>query len=279
MAKFHFIFGLKEQTEPLHLLYFLCLATCRYHHPQAEIHFWYRHLPHGPYWERAHSDLSLQLHQVGDIGFARLAQRYDHHQEGRFIVSNHLSYAHEADLLRLQILHTHGGGYVDIDTLFIAPYPERFWQAECLLGEEDSLPATEPSLQGILQPSLCNAVILAQPGAAFIRTWLERMEHSFDGSWSNHSCQEAARIWTAHPDWCQLLPARSFYGIGWSVTGFQNLFEHCVDLHAMYSIHLWSHLWWSPERNDFSNIHAQMIDEAWLKTHHCTLSQIVKPIL
>jgi hypothetical protein len=32
------------------------------------------------------------------------------------------------------------------------------------------------------------------------------------------------------------------------------------------SIHLAAHLWWEEARRDFSPVHAQQIDEAWIRS-------------
>lgn len=84
-----------------------------------------------------------------------------------------------------------GGVYADIDTIFVNPFPERLWEQPFVLGwEGDVVPATGEAPR----PSLCNALIMAEPGAAFGRLWLEEMRAAFDGSWSAHSTPLPERL-------------------------------------------------------------------------------------
>jgi hypothetical protein len=56
---FHFVFGLREQREPFHILHYLCLASCRAVNRPHAIHFHYRHEPFGPWWEKIKPHLRL----------------------------------------------------------------------------------------------------------------------------------------------------------------------------------------------------------------------------
>ncbi len=264
---FHFIFGLREQTEPFHLLHYLCLASClAVNRPQA-IHFHYRHEPFGPRWERIKPQLQLRRITQAVAGYA--PQRYGDSEEGRLIEQLGLGYAHESDFLRLDILLAEGGVYADMDTLFVRPFPDAWFAEEFVIGEENS-PLTEGE---IIRPSLCNALMFARPQARFAALWRERMVHVFDGTWNRHSCIEAARVWQALPDCARVLPSAYFYRHGSSIAGFRDLLEEpaCDDADT-YSMHLWAHLWWDAARTDFSLIHADQIDENWIRTRDCTLA-------
>lgn len=272
--EFHFIFGLREQTEPLHVLHFLSLASClAVNRPQA-MHFHYRHEPYGPWWQRIRP--ALQLHRVHEVVADYAPERYDAHAEGRLIRELGLGYAHEADFLRLDILLAHGGVYADMDTLFVQRYPDAWFAAPFVIGEEAAtFVDAEP-----LRPSLCNAVMFAQPGAAFAQIWRARMGQAFDGSWSRHSCQEAARLWQRDPSALTVLPSAYFYRYGANRAGLRTLLEESDRARDdLYSVHLWAHLWWQATRTDFSNVHAGQIDEDWLRQRDCTLARLARPFL
>ncbi len=271
---FHFIFGLRPQTEPFHLAYYLCLESCRQINRPDEIRLHYRHIPYGPWWERIAPH--LRLCAVGAPATAFDPGRYQATPEGRFIQAQGLDYAHEADFLRLELLDQQGGVYVDIDSLFVQAYPDALYEHDCVLGEE---PPTLGS-NGVLRPSLCNAVILAQAGAAFVRRWREAAATVFDGSWSRHSCQEAARLWAASPRDVYVAPRRMFYRFGVARESFAALFEEsCANLRGAYSIHLWSHLWWSARRTDFSAFHAGMLTESYVRESTATYAQLARRFL
>jgi hypothetical protein len=272
--EFHFIFGLRERTQPLHLLHYLSLVSCfEVNRPQA-IHLHFRHEPSGPWWERIRPALCLHRIDAPVNGYS--PQRYFEHAEGRLVQRLELEYAHEADFLRLDLLLEHGGVYADIDTLFVRPYPARWYTAEFAIGEESSpYRPGEP-----LRASLCNALMFAQPGARFARAWRDRMPEAFDGSWSRHSCQLAARIWQLAPATVNVLPSAYFYRYGATVAGLRTLLEESDrERDDLYSVHLWAHLWWSRARTDFSSVHADEIDERWLRERDCTLARLARPFL
>src|SRR5262249_46921154 len=50
---FRFVFGLREQREPFHLVFYLCLASCRAVARPERMYFYYHHEPWGRYWELA----------------------------------------------------------------------------------------------------------------------------------------------------------------------------------------------------------------------------------
>ena len=220
---FHFVFGLRPQVEPFHLIHWLALESCRRTQDAATIHLHYRHLPCGPWWDRI--EPHLDVHRVGAAPRGFDTSRYAASDEGRLIASRGCDYAHEADFLRLEILCDGGGAYADIDTLFVAPYPDEWFERDCVIGEEPSLPDGD----GVLRPSLCNAVILARPGAAFVRRWIDEGRASFDGTWNRHSCAAAARLWAADPDAVHVLPQRAFYRHGPRRAGIATLFEERDD--------------------------------------------------
>ncbi|WP_376697212.1 glycosyltransferase [Wenzhouxiangella sp. EGI_FJ10305] len=271
---FHFVFGLREQREPFHLLHYLCLASClAVNRPEAVV-FHYRHEPFGPWWDRIRPRLELRNIDVIPEGFD--PGRYDDSQEGRMIRRLGIDYAHESDFLRMDILLAEGGIYADMDTLFVRPYPDEWLTDRFVIGEEYApLQPAEP-----LRPSLCNAVMIACAGDPFARAWREGMAAAFDGRWNSHSCREAGRLWREHPDWLRVLPSVYFYRYGSTPEGLATLFEESDDDHAdLYSVHLWAHLWWEAARRDMSEMHAGRIDESWIMRSDATLAALARHFL
>jgi len=272
--EFHFVFGLRPQHEPFHLAHWLALESCRRTQAPEAIHMHLRHTPHGPWWERIAPHLTL--HRVGDAprGFDRA--RYDDTGEGRFIAKHGWDYAHEADFVRLEILHARGGAYADIDTLFVDRYPDAWFARECVIGEEPAIVADD----GLLRPSLCNAVIVAQPGARFVARWLDEARASFDGTWNRHSCAAAARLWRDAGDSLHVLPSRALYHLGPTRAGIAALFEQVEPrLAGMASLHLWAHLWWDEARVDFTRFHAGLFTREWVERGGSTVAAIARRYL
>ncbi len=272
--EFHFVFGLRPQAEPMHVIHWLCLESCRQVNAPRAIHFHCRHIPHGRWWDRIAPHLTLHHVAAAPAGFD--ASRYAASDEGRLIARAGYDYAHEADFLRLEILAAHGGVYVDMDTLFVAPYPERWYAHACVLGEEaPAIPAS-----GIARPSLCNAMIMAQPHARFVARWIDEARMSFDGTWSNHSCAAAARLWSGHPDEVAVLPQQACYRHAASAAGIASLFTgNDPDTRGVFSLHLWAHLWWSRERTDMTTFHAGHATTAWLRRADATYATLARRFL
>jgi hypothetical protein len=271
---FHFVFGLRPQTEPLHIAHYLCIESCRRVYRPDAIHFHYRHEPHGERWERIRPYLTL--HRITNEQYMPDTRRYSETAEGRFIEKAGWSYAHEADFVRLRALIDYGGIYADMDTLFVQPMPQHLYRHEFVLGEEPPLPGVD----GVLRPSLCNAVMLSRPGARFPMLWLERMVRVFDGTWSRHSCVEAARLWSDMPERVHVVPRRYFYLHPPTREGLHMLLEELdLDLHEVYSFHLWAHLWWDAWRTDFTTFHAGLLTEAYIREVSTTYNVIARGFL
>lgn len=245
---FHFIFGLREQTEPFHLMHYLCLRSCLEVMKPEAVHLHYHHEPHGPLWDEIRPRLVLRridpVTPVSDYAYADPA-----------IAA--FGYAHAAAFLRLEVLIAEGGIYADMDSLFLRPFPETWRSLPCIMGQEKAPAGAEGSL--------CNALIVAAPGAEFCRLWLEQMTAAFDGSWSNHSTLLPYRLATAHPQIIRVEPQASFFALDWTPKGIDSLFVRSVTIpDTSYSLHLWAHLWFSAKRRDFSLFSGDLLTVDYL---------------
>lgn len=273
--QFHFVFGLKPQTEPFHLVFYLCLESCRRVNRPAAIHLHYHYEPYGPWWERIRPH--LQLHRLEPVRFITRNPSYWRHAEGRFIREMELDYAHQSDFARLAILKQHGGVYADIDTLFVKPLPAGLFGHDFVLASEGEM--RDPA-SGAAYDSLCNALILSRPGARFARQWLDEMYELFDGTWNRHSCYGASMLARRMPEAIHVAPRRYFYRYACSREDLALLLEgRDRDLADVYSIHLWNHLWWEPARTDFSPCHKHRLTEAHIRSVDTTYNLLARPFL
>jgi hypothetical protein len=271
---FHFVFGLSPQAEPMHIVHYLCLESCRRVYRPDAIHFHYRHEPHGEWWQRIRAHLTP--HRLSEERQGADVRRYRETQEGRFIERAGWTYAHEADFIRLDVLQKWGGVYADMDTLFVQPLPRRLFRHDFVIGEEPPFPGED----GVLRPSLCNAMMLARPGAAFPACWRARMTEAFDGTWSRHSCQEAARLWSQMPGTLHVVPQRYCYLHAATRDGIHALLETLdPDFHDVYSLHLWAHLWWDEWRTDFTSFHAGLVTPEHIRSVDTTYNVIARAFI
>lgn len=257
----HFVFGLRPQDEPFHLVHYLALASCREVVAPDEIVVHCGHLPYGFYWDLARRFVTLER-----IDPEPPPLRYDDPNVARY------AYAHHADFVRLDALADHGGIYADIDTLFLAPPPGELWEEACVLGREADV---QDQRTGEVRPSVSNALIMAEPGSAFVGRWRDQMGEAFDGSWSAHSCFLAHDLARAHPDEVRIEPERTFHPFPPNRDGLRRLLveRHAEpgELDGVVSVHLAAHLWWAEDRRDFvPEVHARVIDERWVRAGGCT---------
>ncbi len=255
----HFVFGLREQDEPFHLVHYLAIASCAAVVEPAEIHLHCHHLPYGFYWDLVRPMVTLHRIERPDLA----AHQYDDAVVARY------SYAHEADVVRLDVLAEHGGLYADIDTVFVNAPPSGLWDEDCVIGREKDV--VDPRT-GIERSSLSNAVVMARPGASYVRAWRERIEEAFDGSWSAHSCLLADDLAHEDPSLVRVEPERTFHHFPPTPGGLRRLLVDCEEpLDGVVSLHLAAHLWWEERRVDFvPEVHARVIDEAWIREESST---------
>ena len=265
---FHFVFGLRDKPEPFHLVFYLCLESCRQVNRPTDIFFHCHHEPYGPYWDLIRDHLTIVPVQPDAF-----INAYRYPQE----ILNQFRYAHHADVVRLDALITHGGIYADVDTIFVNPLPDELLQHPCVLGREDDV---DCSRTGTRRPSLCNAVIASAPGSAFVRAWRERLYAEFDGTWSNHSGFLSYALSQELPDQIHVEPPRTFFKHGFRPQDLRVLLEGLdTDVDGVVSMHLWSHLWWDRRRTEFSRVHAGMITEDYVRTVDTTWTVVARQFL
>lgn len=265
----HFVFGLREQTEPFHVLHSVAIESAlRFVAPDA-IHFHYNELPWGPHFDRVRPHLTL--HQVEPIAEV-LEADYD-----PSLVPDRYRYAHHADFIRLDALIEHGGIYADIDTVFVAEFPDALFQAPFVIGREAPI---HDERTGERRPSLCNALLMSEPGSHFATQWRDQMAASLNGTWSNHSGFLAQRLTLDLKKMVRVEEEETFCSFRSTPEGLAALLERETPLPAgALSIHLWAHLWWERERTDFSRVHAGRLTAPQLARARTTLGALVRPFL
>jgi hypothetical protein len=250
----HFVFGLRPQVEPFHLVHHLAVASCAAVVAPERIVVHCHELPYGFYW-----DLTRPLVELQRIEPVAAVVDFPYDDP----VVRHYSYAHQADVVRLDVLAEQGGLYADIDTLFVSPPPPELWETPAVIGREAEV--IDPRT-GTARPSLSNALLMAEPGNAFVARWRAEIEHALDGTWSAHSCFLADDLARVHPHDVRIEPERTFHAVPPTVDGLRRLLvDRETDLDGIVSIHLAAHLWWEDGRRDFSPVHARQIDERWIR--------------
>jgi glycosyltransferase involved in cell wall biosynthesis len=264
---YHFVFGLKPQIEPFHLLHYLCLASCAAVNKPERIILHLRNEPWGELW-----DLIRPKVEIAPIPESELEISFPYQDE----TIRKFSYAHVSDFIRLRALHDQGGIYADMDTLFIAPPPPELFSQSCVMGRE----LVDVSAPAQPEGSLCNAYIMAEPQAPFLAKWRERMPEAFDGSWSNHSTFLPYRLSREFPDLIRVEPESRFFAFDWTRKGVKQLFEQdCAPPAGAVSIHLWAHLWWDADRTDISDFNHTLLTPDYVAHAPVTYARLARRFL
>jgi len=265
----HFVFGLEEQAEPFHFLHYVSLESCRRVLEPEVIYFHHKHLPWGPWWDRIRPRLTLvDVDLVPEV----LAVDYsDGHVPADY------RYAHHSDFIRLDALLASGGVYADIDTIFVRPFPRELFAAPFVIGREA---AVRDERSGEMRPSLCNALLMSEPGAPFARLWRDEMAGALNGTWSNHSGFLSEALSRRLPGSVRVEPEVTFFSVPATPPGLSALLDRRSDLPAdALTVHLWAHLWWDRQRRDFVDAHAGRYLPSFVRRARTTLADLARPYL
>lgn len=186
-------------------------------------------------------------------------------------------YAHHADFIRLDALIEHGGVYADLDTIFLRPFADELFGERFVIGRE---PPVRDELTDEMRASLCNALLMSEPGAEFARAWRAEMADELNGTWSNHSGFLPERLSSQMPTEVRIEPEVSFFPFASSRAGLAQLLEQRLPVSQdALSVHLWAHLWWDRGRRDFSRAHGGWCTPPFVRRASTTLAEIMRPYL
>ncbi|MGW7351473.1 glycosyltransferase [Streptomyces sp. NPDC054784] len=155
--------------------------------------------------------------------------------------------AHRADVARLQILLEEGGTYLDTDVLCVRSM-ESLRGGPAVLGAEGEGGPAEVA-------GACNAVVLSEPGGAFVRDWLAGFDPATslwggfrsrgrDRFWSEYSVQYPAFLARGRDD-VVILGPHAFYFPMWYELDLEDFFLGTARPDGdPFCHHLWqSHPW------------------------------------
>jgi hypothetical protein len=262
----HFVFGLRPQTEPFHLVHYLAFESCRRVLAPERIYLHHKWLPYGVYWDLVRPHLTLvPVGQAPEV----LATHYDDR-----LVPEQYRYAHHADFVRLAALVEHGGVYADLDTLFLRPFPDELFHESFVIGEERPV---RDELTGEYHPSLCNAVLMSAPGSEFARLWRTQMGAALNGTWSNHSGFLARRLADEHPELVRVLPEEVFFPAPCTPAGLDAmLVQDALAVDRSLTLHLCAHLWWRADRADFCSVHRGTLTAEHIRSVDTTYNRLAR---
>lgn len=219
--KIHFIFLSKENKhKSFGITHYLAIESAFICNPGFSIDLYCDQEPTGEWWDIVKSKEYVKLNII---------------QPPTEIFGNPVKHpAHQADVLRLEILKKVGGIYLDIDTITVKSYNDLLIH-KCVIGYE-----------GKRELGIGNAVILAEPNNKFIADWYEEYKTFSatglkDDTWNIHSIKLPLKMWEsgAYNDHLTILPYDAFHYPTWSKTGSIKLFEEAHEYPNAYCHHIW----------------------------------------
>jgi hypothetical protein len=251
----HYCFGMTRDFggRPWSLMHYVCLRSAVEHLRPARVNFYCQYEPKGPWWA-----LTREFVNVVSIRAPRAVY-------GNAV----LHYAHRADIVRLEKLIEHGGIYLDADVLVHRSFDDLL-EHSVVLGMEG---------EG-LDRGLCNAVMLAEQNAPFLKRWHAeyrsfRSKGPGDEFWVEHSVHVPARLAREFPEEILVLPQTSFYSPNWDGDGLQLIFHSAEPLRTQgYATHLWENLAWERYLKDLSPGTVRSVDtnfHRWARPYLGTL--------
>ncbi len=260
----HFIYGLRKDFggKNFSFIHFLAiLSAWKINQPDA-LFYHYEYEPSGYWWERARPYLQLNKVKAPNSIFDRPIKHF----------------AHQADVLRLEILQDQGGIYLDNDIFCINSF-KPLLKYGFVMGKEPGV-------------GLCNAVILSQASAPFLARWFEGYRKFNDLSWNQFSVILPHRLAKKNPNLIHVEDGFSFFYpmynrylqtfFFWKSLGFPNITRSLrflanykerqfAILSQAYATHLWEQFWWELYLKDLTPLKVL--------NSNSNFSRIVKKVL
>ena len=230
----HFIYGLDPSFggKPFMLCHYLAIKSAFEINRPEKIYFVYAYEPQTEWFEKARPYVEL----VQIVPPKQIFGRSLHH------------FAHMSDVIRLERLLEYGGIYLDLDTICVRSLAPMLGH-RFVMGEEYEMWQESPDVP--IRPyfkGLCNAVILSESDAPFLRTWYESYREfrsaGKDAFWSEHSVEIPGKIAETSPDTITRLGQTAFFFPSWDEAGINAMFHEDLEFPEAYLHHLWESVAW-----------------------------------
>jgi hypothetical protein len=182
-SRIHFIFGLDERFggKQFSYIHYLAVRSAAKVNEPDEIVLHYTFEPNSQWWDAVKPYVILNKVTSPTTVFGRSVD----------------SFAHRADILRLDILRNEGGIYLDMDVFCVRSLDP--------LRSHKVVMGVEPNV------GLCNAVILAEPRAPFLQLWFNRYREFDQTLWNHHSVVIPYRLARLYPQLIHVLDEYAFF--------------------------------------------------------------------
>jgi hypothetical protein len=221
----HYCFGFSPDFggKPFGLSHWACIKSAVDRLRPDRVFLYYEFEPNGPWWRKA-------LELIEPIKITAPREIFGHSIEHP---------AHRSDITRLEKLIEMGGIYLDTDVFVHRSFDHLLMNSTVLGREGDEA-----------HDKLCNAVILAEPGAPFLKRWYEEYK-DFRGQgrgrfWNEHSVQRPGLLARQYPDEITIISNRAFFWPLFFSADLAKIFKSTESIIGPETLatHLWENQAW-----------------------------------
>jgi hypothetical protein len=173
----------RPKADSFNIIRYLAIKSTHDTNKPDNIFFYYKHEPSGEWWDRAQKYITpIKVEPPTEI-FGNPVHNY----------------AHQADVMRLQILIEDGGIYIDSDVLCLKSFEPLLNSGPFIMGQESNIVG-----------KLGNCIMLSEKGAEFPQIWLREYTTFDDNKWVDHSIVLPYHLSTRHPNLINILDHKKF---------------------------------------------------------------------
>ena len=227
-------------ANPGALVHYVCFKSAIERIKPTDVFFYCEDEPGGPWWELTRGIVSVERIKAP-----------------REIFGNPLLHdAHRADVVRLEMLLSRGGIYLDVD-VFVHDSFDPLLDHATVLGQQ----VVDGKVIG-----LGNSVILAEAQAPFLRKWHSEYRSfrskGHDTYWDEHSVRIPYRLSKEFPDQITILPNFAFFWPTYKPEDLALIFETAspIDISRAYATHLWETPAWEPYLEQLTPRRVRSVD-------------------
>ena len=226
----------RPKADSFNIIRYLAIKSAHDVNNPDNIFFYYKHEPYGEWWDRVQKYITpVKVEPPTEI-FGNPVENY----------------AHQADIIRLQILIEEGGIYIDSDVLCLKSFEPLLDSGPFIMGQEGDQPG-----------KLGNCIMLSEKRAEFPQIWLSQYDTFDDSKWVDHSIMLPYFLSTKYPDLINILGYKKFTwplyhsehlrwffrnGVSYAECNYSNfvvsrmggLLTTYEDFSESYAIHLWT---------------------------------------
>ncbi|MFT8672565.1 MAG: glycosyltransferase family 25 protein [Acetobacter orientalis] len=218
----HFVLTTESGGRAFGFSHYMAIKSAFSANPSCQIILWCTTIGSGPYWEaiKAFAQIIILPSPVSIFGNT----------------INHA--AHKSDIIRLAVMRTLGGVYLDLDTITLRSY-EMLLNSTVVMARE-----LQSSSAGVAPNKLGNAVIIGPANAEFFNIWWETYKTFDCRHWNQHSVLVPAIIANQRPELITVLSPEAFFVPTWDHEGLIALFERNMTFPNAFCHHLWESQAW-----------------------------------